>query len=1012
MPAPHLKRRSYGFSDSEPERTQRTHGTTSPPPRPPKKKKPVMTSREPRPEQPQNPVIRMIKGLFVFVFRIIGWIFGFLWGAWKRRPHLSSGSKQRMRANMGKIILFLIIFGFIGTTATVIWASKDLPDPNRLTDRPIDQSTKIYDRTGQHLLFEVFAEEKRTLVQLEDIPDWLIKGVIATEDTEFYSHHGIRPLSILRAVAVGLLPGKRIAGTSTLTQQLVKNAILTDERRISRKIKEAILSIRLEQKFTKDQILQIYFNEIPYGSTNYGVESASQSYFGKSVKDLTLAESATLAGMPKAPSTYLNNHERLKERRDFVLRRMFEEGYITEEEKDAAQAEPLNLSQEFGDIKAPHFVLYVKEQLVEMFDEKTVDTGGLKVITSLDWDKQQIAEKVFDEKGTEVLEAAGADNLSLVSMDPRTGEILTMMGSKDFYDEEIDGQFNVATLGLRQPGSSFKPIVYTAAFEKGYTPETVLFDVVTDFGSASGQSYKPLNYNLKELGPVTMRQALQGSLNIPAVKALYLVGEKKGVEFAERLGYSSLGEGDFGLSLVLGGGEVKLLDHVTAYSVFANGGTKYAPVSILSVEDSKGDFLYEWEKPKGEKVLDAAVAATISNVLSDDAARAYAFGAGSVLTLPGRPVAAKTGTTNNYVDGWTIGYTPSLVTGVWGGNTDNSPMKRGFGGSAVAGPVWNAFMKEALAGTTAEAFPNPPPNDTDKAVLNGSEGGAITLKVNKVTGNLASSSTPENLIVERTYTQAHSILHYVDKDNPRGPVPENPQQDPQYTVWENAIQDWITRKKEENPDWEISFEDPPIDIDDEYALELIPSLEVIYPAPSSTIFSRQIDTDIRVTAPRGVTQVTYKIDDKYVGVINSHPFNLNYFAEDLTPGLHTLTIIVEDDIGNRLEETSTFTLEANEVPPSVAWNTASFSGQVTSALPRTLFLRHIKLDQIAAVEIVGIREGEVAFTKTITDFSNLFNNQIPFTWQSAEPGSWKIEAQAITKEGVATTVDSITATLK
>ncbi|PIR77873.1 MAG: hypothetical protein COU30_00120, partial [Candidatus Magasanikbacteria bacterium CG10_big_fil_rev_8_21_14_0_10_38_6] len=748
---------------------------------------------------------------------------------------------------------------------------------------------------------------------------------------------------------------KRVAGTSTLTQQLVKNAILTHERNITRKIKEAILSIRLEQKYSKDQILQIYFNEIPYGSTNYGVESAAQGYFGKSVSDLNLAESATLAGFAKAPSTYLTNSDALLERRNFVLRRMFEEGYITQQEKEDAQAEPLTLSREFGDIKAPHFVLDVKQQLVGTYGAQLVDTGGLKVITTLDWEKQQIAEGIIGgELGTKVLADAGANNTSLVSLDPRTGQILAMVGSKDFYNDDINGKFNVATLAKRQPGSSFKPIIYAAAFEKGYTPNTVLFDVETNF-SSSGKEYRPLNYNLKELGPVTMKQALQGSLNIPAVKTLYLVGAKEGVKFSERLGYTTLSDGDFGLSLVLGGGGVNPLEHATAYAIIANEGKKVSPVSILRVEDYKGDVLEEWKPKKQETILDRDVALTLSNVLIDDQARAYAFGAGGVLTLPGRPVAAKTGTTNSYIDAWAIGYTPSLVTVVWAGNTNNSPMKRGFGGSIVAAPIWQAYMKEALEGTPVESFPTPKTDEVTKAILNGATGGGITLKVNRVTGKLATSSTPEKYIVTRTYTQPHSILHYVDKDTPRGPIPENPEQDPQYRIWEDAIADWVRRKSEEDPNWEISFEEPPIESDDIYSLELIPILQVVYPQASSTIQTRTIDTDIRVSAPRGVTKVTYEIDGVQVGIVREHPFNLNYVAKTLTPGDHILTITVEDDVGNVLSEDIPFTFDNSFASASIFWE--SHNQFITKQdFPRTFTLHYDQPERLHAITITAVSD--------------------------------------------------------
>ncbi len=996
MPNGDNRRRSYGYEQEEPKRTTRERETPLPRSRPQSREK--NTSEQ----HPINWVgiflfpFRLLGMLLIRIFQAVGWVF-------KKIPWGAPFQKGRRKKTF-KLLAWLFVIGCIGLVGVFVWASKDLPDPDKLTDRQVAQSTKIYDRTGTHILYEVFADKKRTLVALEDLPEDLINGVVATEDTAFYEHHGIRPLSILRATIVGLLPGRRIGGTSTLTQQLVKNAILTDERRITRKIKEAILSIRLEQVYTKDQILQIYFNEIPYGSTNYGVESASQSYFGKPASDLTLAESATLAGMPKAPSTYINNPEQLKQRRDFVLKRMNDEGYITEEEKNTAQQEPLGFNQSYSNIDAPHFVLYVKQKLVEQYGEKTVDTGGLKVITSLDWEKQQIAEDVVDTVGTPALQEADANNTALVSLDPRTGQILAMVGSKDFYDDSIDGQFNVATLARRQPGSSFKPIIYAAAFEKGYTPETVLFDVITDFAKGGGQSYKPLNYDLSEHGPVTIRQALQGSLNIPAVKTLYLVGEKKGVEFAERLGYSTFGANNFGLSLVLGGGEVTPLEHASAYATFANDGIRQKPTSILKVENSEGDVLYEWKAEKGDKVLEKNITDTLSNVLSDDSARAYAFGAGSLLTLKDRPVATKTGTTNNYVDAWTVGYTPSLVTVVWAGNTDNTPMKRGNGGSRVATPIWNEFMRRSLEGSTVESFTPPTKTDTDKAVLNGSTGGGITLSIDKVTGNIATSSTPPEYIEERTYLQAHSILHYVDKDNPQGEIPAHPELDPQYFIWEEAIQDWITRKKESDPEWNVTFEDPPTEYDDAHSLELIPTLNVVYPEANSTLSTRQIDTDIRASAPRGVSKVTYQLDGVYVGVVDAHPFNLNYYAQDLDPGAHTLLVTVEDDVGNKVEQSVPFILaNIGEEPASISWQESN-TMIAHNNFPKTFLLKTFRPEDIARLDVTAQKGGSTIQVATITDFSNLFIGNVTVVWGSApEPGVWTLLAKTTTKSGAVST---------
>jgi len=892
----------------------------------------------------------------------------------------------------------IFVVGFLITTIAVAWVSRDLPDPDKLSDSITSQSTKIYDRTGTHLLYEIYADQKRTIVPLDQVPKQLINAVIATEDTKFYEHKGIRPLSILRAFVYGIFTNRRIAGTSTLTQQLIKNAILTNERSVLRKIKEAILAIRLEQKYTKEQILKIYFNTIPYGSTNYGVETAAQSYFGKHVSDLTLAESATLAGLPQAPSRYLNDLDALKERRNFVLRRMFEEKYITAEEKTAAQAEPLNLELRYTNIQAPHFVLYVKEQLVEKYGETKVDTGGLKVITTLDWDKQQIADKVIETDSSSTLAKAGANNAAFVAMDPKTGQILAMVGSQNFDNDDIKGKFNVVTKGKRQPGSSFKPIIYAAAFEKGYTPETVLFDVSTNF-AMSGKPYQPKNYDGKEYGPVTMRQALQGSLNIPAVQTLYLVGPKKGVEMAQRLGYSTLNEGEFGLTLVLGGGEVKLLEHVAAYATFANNGTYHKPVSILKVEDSDGTILEENKPETGKEVLDPKITAIVSNVLSDDNARAYIFGANGVLTLPGRPVAVKTGTTNDYVDTWTVGYTPSLAAGVWVGNTDNSPMKFGNSSAAVAAPLWNSFMKQALANTPAEQFPTPPTNDATKPILKGSLGGSITLSIDRMTGKIATSTTPVEYIEQRTYIPAHSILYYVQKDDPRGDPPTNPSDDPQFNRWEDSIQDWIKRRREKDPNWNVSFEDPPTQYDDPQSIEMAPKLTVRFPAENAVLTSRHISTDIQVEAPRGVTKVTYKIDDAYVGVVHQHPFNLDYEATNLEPGAHTLTIIVEDDIGNKMEHKIPFILNAETVKPGVSFMLTKINFTVND-FPISISLSPFKTEDILQINLYAEHGGTKDSISTINAPFSLFNSQINYIWQQTNiRGDVNLTAEVKLKSG-------------
>ena len=899
-----------------------------------------------------------------------------------------------------KTIRYAVIGGAVFCLGFVIWVGKDLPDPDRLEERVFEQSTRIYDRTGEKLLYEIYTDKKRTIIELDQIPKYLIDGVIATEDTKFYEHQGIRPLSIARSFVNGLLGKGRIGGgASTLTQQLVKNAILTDERTLTRKAKELILAVWLEQKYTKDEILKIYFNEIPYGSTNYGVETAAQSYFNKKTKDLTLAEAATLAGLPQLPTYYLNNLDALKTRRNFVLQRMVDEGYLQKEEADKAKQEELVMKKTITRMEAPHFVKYVQQQLIDEYGENTVGRGGLKVITTLDWDKQKFAEKAVQEKGEALLKEGGADNAALLALDPKTAQIIAMVGSRDFYDEKIDGQFNVTTQARRQPGSSIKPIVYAAAFAKGYTPSTVLYDVVTPFG-VDGIPYTPQNYDLSERGPVTLRSALQGSLNIPAVKTLYLVGIKQAIQFSEKLGYTTFSEKNIGLSLVLGGGEVKMLEHVNAYGVLANNGKKYEPVSVLKIEDNRGKVLYEWKEVDGDQVISPEVAAITSNVLSDDASRAYVFGANSALTLPGRPVAAKTGTTNSYVDAWVVGYTPSLVAGVWAGNSNNTPMKQGYGGGRVAGQIWNYFMRESLKGSPIEKFPNPPANKSTKPILNGGAQGAITAMVNKYTNRLATSSTPESYIVTRTYLTPHDILHYVDKDDPQGPIPKEPNNDPAYAVWEKAVQNWIARKKEKEPTWEISFSEPPTEYDDEASLEAIPELEILSPTAGEQVKTRNLEFRVNARSTRGVVKVVYRIDGRIVGVSTDAPFTMNYEAQTLSPGEHILEVVAADDMGNQTEQSIPFILDV------VAENAGVYFDGMSSVLQRSkfpvsVFLRPYKTEEIEKITIFGRspQNNQIVLFETTDIKNNMFDNSLVFVWKipPTDLGVWNLSAQVEVK---------------
>jgi 1A family penicillin-binding protein len=911
------------------------------------------------------------------------------------RKEKSAHNRKKLLKILGWTTVIATTIVFIVGTGVVAWISRDLPDPNKLNDRQVSQSTKIYDRTGTHMLYEIYQNQKRTLVELDKIATSALKATIAVEDRNFYEHSGIQIKSIIRAGFNNLIGRKAgSGGASTLTQQLIKNAVVGNEHSVFRKIKEAILAIRLEKKYAKDDILKLYLNEIPYGSTNYGIESASQSYFHKTAKDLTLAEAATLAAIPKAPSRYLKDLDALRDRRDLVLSLMFDQKYITEAEKKEAQDVALRIFRTGGPMDAPHFVLYVKQLLADKFGERAIDEGGLQVITTLDYDKQKIAEKIVKELGDKNAKDAKANNAALVAIDPKTAQILALVGSRDYFNDEINGQFDVATLGKRQPGSSFKPFVYTAAFEKGYTPNTVLYDVSTNFDARAGQDYTPKNYDGKDHGLVTMRKALQGSLNIPAVKTLYLVGSANMIDFAKKFGYTTL-TGDYGLSLVLGGAEVNLLEHTNGYATLANNGIYNEPVSLIKVTNSLGEALYEWTETEGQEAVSPEITATIADVLTDDEARAFIFAPHGNLTLPNRPVAAKTGTTNDNRDAWTLGYVPSLAVGVWVGNTIPTPMKAG--GNALAGTIWNRFMKEALKDVPLENFPAPPENDAQKPVLRGHNDGII-LNINSETGKIANSSTPENLITQRTYLPPHDILHYVVKDDPRGANPAFPADDPQYEAWEAGLQAWVTRQQ-----GAVVLQEPPTEYDNVQSSALAPSLEFVSPVEGAVLNSRQIDIQVKATAPRGVTKVMYQIDGHSIGASTQFPFNLSYYAQTLLKGPHTLSAVAQDDAGNSAQKNINFALQAEFDPPNFQWFDGESVTIDTDEFPRVMSLNPFRWEDTKQVDIY-LSSATVPLPKLIYSFNHkedqLVNNQLTFTWKHAPlAGGYVLKAILLDNSG-------------
>jgi len=611
------------------------------------------------------------------------------------------------------VVIFSLLFAFFSllglgmAVAGYVYLAATLPSPDELVARTARfATTKIYDREGT-LLYEFFDPQggRRTVVPLSRISPFLIQATIATEDARFYQHPGFDPLGIARAFWQNLREKEIVSGASTIPQQLARLAFLSPERTLSRKLKEVVLASEISRRYSKQAILEMYLNSIYYGNLAYGVEAAAETYFGKSAAELTLAEAALLAGIPQSPALYdpFVHPEAAKARQKVVLGRMVEEGYISPAQAQAALAEELHFAPQEMEIKAPHFVMYVRELLEKRYGTDVLYRGGLRVYTTLDLRLQSLAERIAREHVAR-LKDRHVTNAALVAIRPQTGEILAMLGSVDFFDPSIDGQVNVA-LALRQPGSAIKPITYLAAFEKGWTPATLIWDLPTEFPDGANPPYKPTNYDDKFHGPVLVRVALGSSYNVPAVKTLQFVGIPAFLEMARRLGITTLTRPDYGLSLTLGGGEVSLLELTGAYAVLANGGRRIPPVAILRVEDSLGRLIEEYIPPPGEQVISPQHAYLITHILADNEARTPAFGPNSPLKLS-RPAAAKTGTTNDWRDGWTIGYTPDLVVGVWVGNSDNSPMKR-VPGVKGAGPIWHDFMEEALKDKPPVDFPRP-----------------------------------------------------------------------------------------------------------------------------------------------------------------------------------------------------------------------------------------------------------------------------------------------------------------
>ncbi len=854
-------------------------------------------------------------------------------------------------------VVSMTFLGIIGVAALIGILAVGLPDVNNLEYLNAAQSTEIYDRDG-NLLYTIHGEENREFVEMDEISQDLINATIALEDSDFWTHQGFDLFAIGKAVIYEVTGIGSPRGGSTITQQYVKNSFLSSERTYTRKAKELILAIRLEKAYQKEEIIELYLNRIPYGNNAYGVEKAAEIYFDKTAAELTLAESSILASLPQAPSRYNpygNNRysHLLKEftedeltyrdietefdleieeysrgvlgkhvdvgdqkvyiagRSDLVLKQMYEQGYITMDERQEALNELQNI--EFNDyrepIKHPHFVLYIKQQLEEKYGKEIVEQGGLKVYTTIDGELQEYAEEIALEQGASNLERFDADNLAILSVNAKTGEILTMVGSRDYFDEEIDGNVNVV-LRPRQPGSSFKPFVYAQAFYNGYAPGNAIYDIPTKIGSD-----RPQNYDGEWQGQISVRRGLAQSRNIPAIKAYFLADEQDAIiELVEKMGITTLNSShSYGYPLALGAGEVPLVEMVTAYSVFANNGKKPELTGILRVENSNGDILEEWKQEDFEEVMDPQIAYLVNSILSDQE-----NSVGPRLFVDGKVNAAKTGTSTKEnkkeaggsevrpSDAWTIGYSPTIVTGVWTGNTDGTGMGYNANGYDTASPIFNAVMTKALSKLPAEPFPEPT--------------GIEKVEVSKASGKLPGPETPESMVITDIFpsfavpTEVEDLFYTVKIDSVSGLLateytPTDAIEDVTFQNYE-PIADMLNWANEirayyqENTDLVdgVRIGLPPTEYDNVHTEETAasaPSVNIISPSSNTFVDYGNFSVEIDLEANNGVKIVEYFIDDQRRYFTTSAPYTgslhiSKFFSKN---SKHLLVVKVIDELG-------------------------------------------------------------------------------------------------------------------
>jgi penicillin-binding protein 1C len=842
-------------------------------------------------------------------------------------PTTSAALKSKTRGFWKRLTWRKVLRGFIilvgaGIVMAIIlfaWFFKDLPRPGELRNYSSGESTILYDRNGNQI-YDISGDERRIVLKNDEIPTISKQASIAIEDKNFYKHHGIDFRGLARAI---LSLGKQ-GGGSTIDQQYIKNAVLSPKRSPIRKMKEIILALELEATYSKDDIISLYLNEIPFGSNIYGLEAASQTFFGHSAKDgLTLSEAATLAAIPNLPtrySPYGNHVDLLIARKNRVLDNMAKTGAITQAQADEAKTQKPLIAKDFAqkreNFPAPHFVMYVREQLVAKYGEDLVQRGGLRVTTTLDLDTQKIADDTV-KNGAGTLAKVKATNAALTAVDPKTGQVLAMVGAVDYFDQNNDGNFNVAT-AQRQPGSSIKPLVYSTLFKGKYSPSSMLWDVDTNFNG-----YQPDNFDGKFHGPLTVRTALGNSFNIPAVKALSLVGIKDFLSTAKDMGITTLDDNeDSGLPLALGAGEVKLVDLTAAYGVLANSGKRAPLTSILKVQDSKGKTLDEW-KDDSKQVLAPEIAYEISDILSDSNAKKPTFtNLLGVLTVKGKQVAVKTGTTNNYKDAWTMGYTPSIAVGVWAGNNNGAEMDHG-GGSTAAAPIWDAFMEKYLASKPNEAFAKPDDVTTASVdFLSGKKPTAAsgqvlqdifapwqlptkdddvhyTVKICKSNGLLATDSTPASEIINGVYSHVRSER------------PDNPD-------WERPVQAWARGAG--------LVVDPPTQKCDISITN--PEITITSPENNATVsdvFSVTTDTVL----PTGTSNsVDFFVDNVLQSTDDSAPYSATIDTSNLSAGNHTLLATIRSSNGNSASNSISFHRDSDTTPPGEVTNVTVTPGGV------------------------------------------------------------------------------------